>query len=155
MSDTASNSGRLAFGVMAAYTRRGNPVWRDTVGPCRRGMQTRFTRRVCDGRDMGNMLLSLEEMRAGLRDGSVIFCLPAAHENFTSEFLEDFSARILKQNWTDVASRTHLHIPALLDHNETEDDLAATIRDEYGADVSDLPGLPLWEVIRRCARPRP
>jgi len=98
------------------------------------------------------MKMSADEIRAGLRDGTVIFCLPAAHENFTTAFLEDFSARILKQDWHDVASRSHLRIPALLDDDESEEDLAATIRFEYGADVTDLPGLPFWAVVRRCAR---
>lgn len=97
------------------------------------------------------MTLTAREIREGLRDGSVTFCLPAAHENFTCAFLEDFSERILKQHWSDVALRSHLKIPALVE-DETEEDLAITIRFEYGADVSDLPGLPLWEVMRRCAR---
>jgi hypothetical protein len=97
------------------------------------------------------MNLSAEEVRAGLRDGSVAFCLPPAHENFTSEFLEDFSERILRQAWYRVAARSHLRIPALLDNEESEEDLAAAIHFEYGADVTDLPGLPLWEVMRRCA----
>jgi hypothetical protein len=97
------------------------------------------------------MTLSAREIREGLRDGSVTFCLPAAHENFACAFLEDFSERILKQQWSDVALRSHMKIPALVE-DETEEDLADTIFFEYGADVSDLPGLPLWEVIRRCAR---
>lgn len=97
------------------------------------------------------MTFSTDEIREGLLDGTIVLCLPAAHENFTSDFLEDFSARILKQHWLDVATRTHLNIPALLDHEESEDDLAETIEFEYGTDVSDLPGLPLWEVMRRCA----
>lgn len=96
-------------------------------------------------------MLSTEEIRDGLLDGTIVFCLPAAHENFTTEFLEDFSARILKQDWYDVAGRTHLRIPALLDHDESEEELVASIHTVYGADVSDLPGLPLWEVMRRCA----
>jgi hypothetical protein len=103
---------------------------------------------------VGAMTLSIQEIREGLRDGSLTLCLPAAHENFTSEFLEAFSARILKQDWHDVASRTHLRIPALVDNRESEEDLAEAIGIEYGADVSDLPGLPLWEVIARCARGR-
>jgi hypothetical protein len=95
--------------------------------------------------------MTTAEIRAGLKDGSVVLCLPPAHENFTNEFLEDFSVRILKQNWLDVAPRSHLQIPALVDGSESEDDLAESIHDLYGADVSDLPGLPLWEVMRRCA----
>jgi hypothetical protein len=98
------------------------------------------------------MALSVEEIREGLRDGTVAFCLPAAHENFPSAFLEEFSERILKQNWSDVASRTHLKIPALLDSDETAEDAVAAIRVEYDAEVGDLNVLPFWEVIRRCAR---
>ena len=98
------------------------------------------------------MNISVDEVRAGLRDGTVTFCLPPAHENYTSAFLQDFSARILKQNWLDIAFRSHLKIPALMDDDESEEDLAATIRFEYGADVTDRPGLPFWAVIRRCAR---
>jgi hypothetical protein len=95
--------------------------------------------------------MSIEQIRNGLRDGTVVFCLPPAHENYTSEFLEEFSERILKQHWNDVAARSHLKMPALMDNDESESDLAIAIAVEYGADVSDLPGLPLWEVIRRCA----
>ena len=98
------------------------------------------------------MEFSTDEIRDGLRDGTVVFCLPAAHEDFRTEFLEEFSARILKQEWLDVAFRTHLQLPALLDDSESTDEVAATIFDEYGVDVTDLPGLPFWEVLRRCAR---
>jgi hypothetical protein len=97
------------------------------------------------------MTLTVAEIREGLRAGTVVLCLPPAHENFTMEFLEEFSFRILKQDWVDVAARTHLRIPALVDGVESEDDLAEAIQEIYGADVSDLPGLPLWEVINRCA----
>jgi len=98
------------------------------------------------------MGFSTEEIRDGLRDGTVVFCLPAAHEDFRTDFLEEFSERILKQGWHDVAFRTHLQIPALLDDDESADEVMATILDEYGVDVTDLPGLPFWEVLRRCAR---
>jgi hypothetical protein len=98
------------------------------------------------------MKMSIEEIRAGLRDGSVIFCLPAAHENFTRTFLEEFSARVLKREWQEVAGRTHLQISDLLDGDESLEEVAATIQDEYGADITDLPRLPFWEVVRRCAR---
>lgn len=98
------------------------------------------------------MGFSTEEIRDGLREGTIVFCLPAAHENFTCQFLEEFSERILKQPWLDVAFRTHLQIPALLDDGESAEELVANIQDEYGVDVTDLPGLPFWEVIRRCAR---
>jgi len=98
------------------------------------------------------MKLSAQEIREGLRDGTVTFCLQAAHENFTTSFLEEFSERILRQDWRDVATRSHLRMGALVEFEESEDDLVAAIRVEYGADISDLPGLPFWEVVRRCAR---
>ena len=101
-----------------------------------------------------NTDMNTHEIREGLRDGTVVFCLPPAHENFTSEFLEEFSIRILHQDWQDVAARSHLRIPALIEGDESEQELADTIRFEYGADVTDLPGLPLWQVIRRCAEAR-
>ena len=41
------------------------------------------------------MEFSTEEIRDGLREGTIVFCLPAAHENFTCQFLEEFSERIL------------------------------------------------------------
>jgi hypothetical protein len=98
------------------------------------------------------MTISLEEFRAGLRDGSILFCMPAAHADFTSDFLEHFSVRVLKQHWHDVADRAYLKIPALVDDMDAEEEVASTIRLEYGVDVEDLCGLSLWEVIRRCAR---
>ena len=98
-------------------------------------------------------MMTADEIRDGLRDGTVVFCLPAAHENFTNAFLEDFSQRILHQCWSEVAVRTHMSLPALLDQDASEEDLVAAIESEYGVDVTDLPGLPLWEVIRRCALP--
>jgi hypothetical protein len=101
------------------------------------------------------MEMSTAEIREGLRDGTVVFCLPPAHENFTNEFLKEFSQRILGLDWLDIASRSHLHIPALLDDDECMEEVMEAIRDEYGADVSDLPGLPFWEVIRRCASVSP
>jgi len=98
------------------------------------------------------MGMSIEEIRDGLRDGTVVFCLPAAHENFTNAFLEEFSERVLKQDWRDIAGRSHLQVSDLLDDDESMEELAATIRDEYGTEITNLPGLPLWEVLRRCAR---
>ena len=98
------------------------------------------------------MDFSTDEIRDGLREGTIVFCLPAAHENFTNEFLNEFSERILGQDWLDVAFRTHLRIPALLDDDESADDLIETIHHAYGVDVTDLPELPFWEVLGRCAR---
>jgi hypothetical protein len=98
------------------------------------------------------MQMSLEEFRRGLRDGTVVFCLPAAHAEYSSEFLDDFSERILKHDWRDILESAPFVIPSLLDGEESEDELVAAVMANYGADVSDLPGLPLWEVVRRCAR---
>jgi len=97
------------------------------------------------------MQMSLEEFRQGLRDGTVVFCLPAAHAEYSSDFLDDFSERILKHDWRDILESPFV-IPSLLDGEDSEDDLVASVMANYGADVSDLPGLPLWEVVRRCAR---
>jgi hypothetical protein len=98
------------------------------------------------------MGMSVAEIRAGLRDGTVVFCLPAAHENFTRVFLDGFSERILKRDWRDVAHCGHLQISALVDDDESMEEMVANIRDEYGTEIADLPELPLWEVLRRCAR---
>ena len=97
------------------------------------------------------MQMSLEEFRQGLRDGTVVFCMPAAHAEFSTEFLDDFSERILKHDWRDILDSPFV-VPTLLDGEESEDELVAAVMTNYGADVSDLPGLPLWEVVRRCAR---
>ena len=80
-----------------------------------------------------------------------MFCLPAAHADLTNDFLEQFSERILKQSWSEVAEVAHLRIPALLKNPESEQALADAIALAYGADVSDLHGLSLWAVLRRCA----
>jgi hypothetical protein len=97
------------------------------------------------------MHLSVEEFREGFRDGSLVFCMPAAHAEFSNEFLDDFSARILKQDWRDVLEGSGVRDPSLLGVEESEEDIIAAIEANYGADVSDLPGLPIWEVLRRCA----
>ncbi len=97
------------------------------------------------------MELTLAELREGLRNGTLVFCLPAAHAEISSDFLDRFSEVILKQDWREVMACSHFSVPSLLNGVDTEDDLVASIRENYGADVSDLPGLPLWEVVRRCA----
>ena len=97
------------------------------------------------------MNLSVEEFREGFRNGSLVFCMPAAHAEFSSDFLEDFSERILKEDWRDVIERSDLNALALFGTRDAENELVAAIQTNYGADVSDLPGLPLWEVMRRCA----
>ena len=66
--------------------------------------------------------------------------------------LDDFSERILKQDWREVLAHADTRIPSLLSGDAVDDDVVAAIQANYGTDVSDLPGLPLWEVIRRCAQ---
>lgn len=97
------------------------------------------------------MQMSVEEFREGLRNGTVVFCMAAAHADYSSDFLDDFSERILKHDWRDILDYPPFKVPSLLDGEDSEDDLVAAIQANYGADVSDLPGLPLWEVVRRCA----
>lgn len=98
------------------------------------------------------MELSLQELRQGLRDGTLAFCMPAAHAEFSNEFLDDFSERILKQDWRDVLALADTRAPSLQSGADADEDVVAAIQANYGADVSDLPGLPLWEVIRRCTQ---
>ncbi len=98
------------------------------------------------------MKMSVEEYRQGFRDGTLAFCMPAAHAEFSNEFLDDFSERILKQDWRDVLALADTRTPSLLRGDDATDDVVAAIQANYGADVSDLPGLPLWEVVRRCAQ---
>jgi len=104
------------------------------------------------------MQMTVEEYREGFRNGTLAFCMPAAHAEFSSDFLDRFSERILKQDWRDVSTSALTRIPSLLNSSEIEADseaeIAAEIHELYGVDVSDLPGLPLWEVIRRCAASR-
>ncbi len=96
--------------------------------------------------------LTLEELKQGLRDGSLAFCLPAAHAEFSTEFLDDFSQRILKRDWRDVSMASLSRVPTLLAAgDESEADLIEDVYCNYGVDVSDLEGLPLWDVVRRCA----
>jgi hypothetical protein len=97
------------------------------------------------------MVLTLEELKEAIRDGTLTFCMPAAHAEFSSEFLEDFSQRVLKYDWRHVMECSDFRAPSLLNVTGEKDELVAAIDLNYGADVSDLPGLPLWEVLRRCA----
>jgi hypothetical protein len=99
------------------------------------------------------MKMTVEQYREGFRNHTLAFCMPAAHAEFSSDFLEQFSERILKKDWRDVSALADAGIPSLLlDNDDTEDEVAAEIEVQYGVDVSDLPGLPLWEVVRRCAQ---
>ena len=96
------------------------------------------------------MNMTVEEFRQGFRDHTLAFCMPAAHAEFSSEFLDEFSARILRRDWRDVLV-SHSRSPSLLVGNESEDEIVTDIYAVYGVDVSDLPGLPMWELMRRCA----
>lgn len=100
-----------------------------------------------------SMHLSVKQFREGFRNGTLAFCMPAAHADISNDFLDDFSERILKQDWREILARSHYRVPSLLGGEDSEDDLVAAIQANYGADVSDLPGLPLWDVVRRCAVP--
>jgi hypothetical protein len=96
--------------------------------------------------------MTVEEYREGFRNHTLAFCMPAAHAEFTSHFLDEFSERILKKDWRDFSLTHRSRAPSLLSGEETEAEVAAEIHEVYGVDVSDLPGLPFWEVLRRCAR---
>jgi hypothetical protein len=98
------------------------------------------------------MQMTVEEYREGFRNGTLAFCMPAAHAEFSSHFLDQFSERILKQDWRELSMASYSRIASLLDEDESEEEVAAEIYEVYGVDVSDLPGLPFWEVVRRCAR---
>jgi hypothetical protein len=95
--------------------------------------------------------MTVEEYREGFRNNTLAFCMPAAHAEYSSRFLEEFSERILKKDWREVSLESPVRIPSLLEGEESEDEVVAEIHELYGVDVSDLPGLPFWEVVRRCA----
>jgi hypothetical protein len=97
------------------------------------------------------MPTSVEEYREGFRNGTLAFCMPAAHAEFSNEFLDDFSDRILKEDWREVLFRDPATVLSLINGADSEAYIVAAIQVNYGADVSDLPGLPLWDVLRRCA----
>ena len=105
--------------------------------------------------DRGHMEMTVEDYRQGFRNHTLAFCMPAAHAEFSSHFLEQFSERILKKDWRDASAASCSRIPSLLGGPESEEEVAAEIQEMYGVDVSDLPGLPFWEVVRRCAQGRP
>src|SRR5262245_39867194 len=95
------------------------------------------------------MQLSLDEFKEGLRNGTLGSCLPVAHAELSSEFLEDFSERVIKQDWREVSMYAHQPLSELLANDDSEFDLVASIHEIYGVDVSDLADLTLWEVMRR------
>jgi hypothetical protein len=96
--------------------------------------------------------MTVEEYREGFRNHTLAFCMPAAHAEFSSRFLDEFSERILRKDWRDVSTASASRIPSLLGQGESEEEVVAEIHEVYGVDVSDLRGLPLWAVLRRCAR---
>jgi hypothetical protein len=98
------------------------------------------------------MQMTVEEYREGFRNHTLAFCMPAAHAEFSSHFLDEFSERILRKDWRDVSMTNCSRTPSLLNDEESEEEIVAEIHEVYGVDVSDLPGLPLWEVLRRCAQ---
>jgi hypothetical protein len=97
------------------------------------------------------MELSLQELRQGLRDGTLAFCMPAAHAEFSSDFLEDFSERILKQDWREVSMYAHNLMCELLADDDSETDFIASIEMNYHIDATGLAQRTLWEVMRWCA----
>lgn len=97
------------------------------------------------------MDLSVEQFREGFRDGTLAFCLPAAHAELSSDFLEDFSDRILKQDWREVSMYAHRQISQLVEDEDSEVDLLALVEANYGVDLYGMADPTLWEVMRRCA----
>ena len=45
------------------------------------------------------MNMTVEDFRQGFRDHTLAFCMPAAHAEYSNDFLEEFSARILRRDW--------------------------------------------------------
>lgn len=97
------------------------------------------------------MQMTVEEYRQGFRNHTLAFCMPAAHADYSAEFLDGFSERILKKDWRDLSLASSSRIPSLLTEKVSEEEIVAEIHELYGVDVSDLPGLPFWEVVRRCS----
>lgn len=97
------------------------------------------------------MQLSLQQLQEGLRDGTLAFCLPVAHAELPGDFLDDFSERILKQDWREVSMHAHHPLCELVADDDTEMDLVVSIEENYHIDASRLAELTLWEVMRRCA----
>src|SRR4051794_86792 len=93
------------------------------------------------------MRMTVEHYRQGFRNHTLAFCMPAAHAEFSSEFLDDFSERILKNDWRELSMPGDWRAASVLTDGESEAEVAEEIYLQYGVDVSDLPGLPLWEVI--------
>lgn len=97
------------------------------------------------------MQLSVEQFREGFRNGTLAFCLPVAHAELSSEFLEDFSERVLKQDWREVSMHAHQPLHKLLADEDSELDLEISIEENYGAEAVGTVDMTLWEVMRRCA----
>ena len=69
---------------------------------------------------------------------------------FLREFVDSFAREILGTEWRQVgvtAESSVLDLMALPDETKA----LALIKSVYGVDCSDIPGLNLWTVMRRCA----
>lgn len=97
------------------------------------------------------MQLSLEQLKEGLREGSLAFCLPVAHAELAGDFLESFSERILKQDWREVSMYAHLPLRDLLADDDSEMDLLASLEENYSIHAGSLAERTLWEVMHWCA----
>jgi hypothetical protein len=95
--------------------------------------------------------MTVDDYREGFRNHTLAFCMPAAHAEFSNDFLDEFSERILKKDWRDISIANCSSIASLLTGNVSEEEIVAEIHEFYGVDVSDLPGLNFWDVARRCA----
>jgi hypothetical protein len=92
----------------------------------------------------------MQQLKQGLRDGTLAFCMPAAHAELSSEFLEDFSERILKQDWREVSLYAPQPMCELL-AEDSEGNFVTAIEMNYHVNGSALAMLTLWEVMRCCA----
>lgn len=101
------------------------------------------------------MDMTVDEYRRGFRNHTLAFCMPAAHAEFSNDFLDEFSERVLRKDWRELSLARDACITTLLAGTVSEPEVAAEILEMYGVDVSDLPGLPLWDVVRRCAAAAP
>ena len=73
------------------------------------------------------MKMTVEDYREGFRRHTLAFCMPAAHAEFSSKFLDEFSERVLKKDWRDVSTEAHWRVPSLLTGSESEEEVVAEI----------------------------
>lgn len=57
------------------------------------------------------MKMTVEDYREGFRNHTLAFCMPAAHAEFSSDFLDEFSERILKKDWREVSALDESEVP--------------------------------------------